>query len=119
MSSEAERSMRCLERWDRQRAPRSSRPPTRQRVEVEDLPARGEAGEAEGQCVRSAEAVEEEEARQPLPQRRKTVVTPRAKVRMVCQNLSAKSCRTRCGSRVHMTKLECLRSAQMGSSHAF
>ena len=120
MSREAERSMRCSEQQQsRQRALRSSRSPTRRRQEVEDLPARGEEGEAEVQCVRSAaEAVEEEEAKRPLPQRRKTVVTPRAKVRMVCQSLSAKSCRTRYGSRIHMTKLECHRSAQMGSSRA-
>ena len=83
------------------------------------MQARGEEGEAEVQCVRSAaEVVEEEEARQPLPQRRKTVAIPRAKVRMGGQNLSVKSCRTRCGSRIHMTKLECRRGAQMGSSHA-
>ena len=84
------------------------------------MPARAEEDEAEVQCVRSAaEAVEEEEAKQPLPQRRKTVAIPRGKVRMVCQNLSVKSCHTKCGSRTHMTKLECHRNAQMGSSHAY
>ena len=120
MSREVERSMQCSEQQQgRQRALRSSRSPTRLQQEVEDLLARGEEGEAEVQCVRSAaEAVEEEEAKRPLPQRRKTVVAPRDKVRMVCQDMSAKSCHTRYGSRIHMTKLECRRGAQMGSSRA-
>ena len=53
-------------------------------------------GEVEAQFGNSwhAEGVEEA-AREPLPQRRKTVPALRVKVRMACRNMPRASCHTR------------------------
>ena len=111
--------MRCSELRARQLALRHSRPaPRHQLAQVEVWRELGE-GEAEAQYAKSCQAEDvEEAARQPLPQRRKTVAALRVKVRMVCQNLSRKSCHIRCGSRLHMAHAGCRQCAQMGSSRA-
>ena len=119
MSREAELPMRCSELRARQLALHHSRQaPRQQPAQVEVWRELGE-GEAEAQYAASCQAEGVEEvARQPLPQRHKTVAVLRVKVQMVCQNLTRKSCHTRCGNRRHMTHAGCRQCAQMGSSHA-
>ena len=115
--------MRCSEQRARPLALRHSRPaPRQQPAQVEVWRELGE-GEAEAQYAKSCQAEGVEEvARQPLPRlrhgARKTAAALRVKVRMVCQNVSRKSCHTRCGSRLHMTHAGCRQCARMGSSRA-
>ena len=117
MSREAERSMRCSELRAHQLALRHSRPaPYRQQAQVEAWRGEGE-GEAEAaQYAKSCQAEGVEEVAKQLP--RRTAAALRDKAQMVCQSLPRKSCRTRCGSRLHMMHAGCRQCARMGSSRA-
>ena len=114
MSSASEQSVRCS---DLRALPLHHQPaPRRRQAQAEVWGELGESGaigaEAQFASLRRAGSVAEV-AKEPLLQQRKTEPELRAKVRMVCRDMSKTSCHARYGKPLPMTHAECHQCATM------